>query len=131
EDVEEALAREPGVKEAAVIAVPTAAGGAALHAYLLPQRPVAARRDQDLAALVAQVNGRLAQHQRLASASWWPEADFPRTSTLKVRRHLLPPPTQEAVRVESVQAADDPVGRAVAAAARMPSVAPGQTLGGL
>src|SRR5262249_47359770 len=83
-------------------------------------------------ALVAEANGRLAQHQRLASASWWPEADFPRTSTLKVRRHLLPLPAREAaVRVESVRASDDPVGQAVAAVARVPGVAPGQTLGGL
>ncbi len=129
-DVEDVLRAQPAVKDAAVIAVPTPAGGARLHAYLLPAR--AADRGADLGALVARANGQLAQHQRLGSASWWPEDDFPRTSTLKVRRHLLPPPESVgAVRVESVLAADDPVGQAVAGVARLAAVQADQTLGEL
>jgi 1-acyl-sn-glycerol-3-phosphate acyltransferase len=50
---------------------------------------------------VAAANGRLAQHQRVASAAWWAGADFPRTALGKVRRHLLPAPAgAAAVRVE-------------------------------
>jgi long-chain acyl-CoA synthetase len=128
QDVEDALRHDPAVQDAAVLAVPTTSGGATLHAYLIPASPAA--RDADLGALVARANGRLAQHQRLATASWWPEADFPRTSTLKVRRNLLPlPEAVGVVKIESVLAADDPVGQAIAGAARVQAVADDQTLG--
>jgi long-chain acyl-CoA synthetase len=124
-DVEDALRADPAVRDAAVIAVPTPGGGAKLHAYLLP----AERPTTDPAAVVASVNGRLAQHQRLSSASWWPEPDFPRTSTLKVRRHLLPPPSgAQAVMVDVTRASDDPVGQTIAAAAHVATVTPTQTL---
>jgi long-chain acyl-CoA synthetase len=130
QDVEDALRQDPAIKDAAVVAVPTTSGGATLHAYLLPASPGA--RDGDLSGLVARANGRLAQHQRIATASWWTDVDFPRTSTLKVRRNLLPlPENVGAVRVESVLAADDPVGQAIAGAARVQSVPDDQTLGGL
>ncbi len=130
EDVEAVLCAQPGVKDAAVVAVPTSAGGATLHAYLLPVG--AAPDDAALAAIVAAANGRLAQHQRIATASWWPEVDFPRTSMLKLRRHLLPPPESvRTVKVESVQAADDPVGQAIAGLAGLPGVGVQQTLASL
>jgi long-chain acyl-CoA synthetase len=127
EDVEEILRAHPAILDAAIIAVPTAAGGATLHAYLLPS--LAADRTADLTAILAECNGRLAVHQRIASASWWEGTDFPRTNLLKVRRFLLPPPTATvAVRVESVLAADDPVGQAIAGAAGVSSVKPEQKL---
>jgi long-chain acyl-CoA synthetase len=137
QDVEDVLRSQPAVKDAAVVAVPTPAG-ATLHAYLIPasaQERAAgpsAGSGPALSAIVAAANGRLAQHQRLATASWWPDADFPRTSTLKVRRNLLPlPETIDAVKVESVLAADDPVGQAIAGTARVGAVQPQQTLGEL
>ena len=81
---------------------------------------------------MAHANGRLAQHQRVATASWWPDPDFPRTSTLKVRRHLLPlPEAVHAVAIDSTLAADDPVGQAVATVAKVPAVTDDQTLGEL
>jgi long-chain acyl-CoA synthetase len=130
QDVEDVLRQQPGVNDAAVIAVPTAVGGAILHAYLLPAEP--GDGSVDLTALVARANGQLAQHQRVATASWWPDADFPRTSTLKVRRSLLPQPESvETVKIESVLAADDPVGQAVCAAAGVTAIRDDQTLGEL
>jgi long-chain acyl-CoA synthetase len=130
EDVESTLRADEAVKEAAIVGVPTPGGGMVLHAYLIPARE--ADRQRDLAPIVARANGRLAQHQRVATASWWPEPDFPRTSTLKVRRHLLPlPEAVHAVAVDSTLAADDPVGQAVAAVAKVPAVADAQTLGEL
>jgi long-chain acyl-CoA synthetase len=130
QDIEEVLRTHPAVKDSAIVAVPTPGGGARLHAYLIPAH--AGDQETDLGALVAASNGRLAQHQRLASASWWPESDFPRTSTLKVRRHLLPSPEAvTAVRVDSVLAADDPVGQAVGEVAHVPVVPSDQTLGAL
>ena len=130
EDVEAVLRAHQAVQDAAVVAVPTPGGGAKLHAYLLPG--LNADRTADLSAILAECNGRLAQHQRLASASWWEGTDFPRTNLLKVRRHLLPRPAAvTAVGVESVMAADDPVGQAIAGAAGVTAVQPEQTLSGL
>jgi long-chain acyl-CoA synthetase len=130
QDVEDVLRSQPGVKDAAVVATKSPTGGAALHAYLIPTD--AAARSTDLVGLAARCNGRLAQHQRLASVSWWPEADFPRTSILKVRRHLLPTPDRVAVvNIESVLAADDPVGQAIAGVAHVASIQATQTLGEL
>ena len=84
-----------------------------------------------LNAIIAACNGRLAVHQRVATASWWEQPDFPRTSTLKLRRNLLPAPTAAAtVKVDS-RAADDPVGQAIAGVAKVVGVQPAQTLGEL
>ena len=128
QDIEDVLRAHPAVQDAAVVVVPTPAGGARLHAYLIPAR--GSERAADVGTIVAQCNGQLAQHQRLGTASWWPGSDFPRTSTLKVRRHLLPlPESVKAIKVESVLAADDPVGQAVAGVARVSGVRADQTLG--
>src|SRR5215471_5916206 len=130
EDVEAVLREHPAVKDAAVVAVPLPSGGASLHAYLVPTR----QRDNqvDLRQIIAECNARLAQHQRVTSGSWWPEADFPRTPMLKLRRHLLPRPTAvAAIRVASALAGDDPVSQAIAGAAQVASVSPDQTLSDL
>ena len=96
QDVEDALRAQPGIQDAAVLAVPTSSGGARLHGYLIPARPDDRRTDPQQ--LLRGANARLASHQRVATASWWPEADFPRTNTLKVRRHLLPQPAPDGAR---------------------------------
>ena len=130
QDVEDALRAAPTVQDAAVIAVPTPGGGARLHAYLLPVTP--ADRATDPNALLAAVNTHLASHQRVSSASWWPDADFPRTSTLKVRRHLLPPPAEQPAGTGGAPPVEgDPLAEAVANVAHVSSVADEQTLGQL
>jgi long-chain acyl-CoA synthetase len=130
QDVEDTLREDPAVGDATVISVPTAGGGATLHAYLLPSSTAA--RSKNLGALVAVANGRLAQHQRVATASWWPEADFPRTAIGKVKRNLIPlPETLAAVRVESAAAANDLVGQSIAGVAHMTVVRDDQTLAAL
>jgi long-chain acyl-CoA synthetase len=127
EDVEEVLRAHPAIRDAVVLGAPAAAGGLRLHAYLLPKTE--ADRLSDVAVIVAACNGHLAAHQRVATASWWDASDFPRTTILKVRRHLLPPPESARIAVvEGVLAADDPVGQAVAAVARVPRVETRQTL---
>jgi long-chain acyl-CoA synthetase len=125
EDVEEALRTDSAVRDAAVVAVSTPGGGMRLHAYLLPAQPSA--RQMDPRGLLAHVNSRLASHQRVATASWWPDADFPRTSTLKVRRHLLPQPGDEPVEA-APPVEGDPLAQAVANAAHVTSVGEDQTL---
>ncbi|MBV9174548.1 MAG: AMP-binding protein [Chloroflexi bacterium] len=129
QDVEDALRAQEPVQDAAVVVVPTATGDARLHAYLLPARP--SDRSLDPRSLLPAANARLASHQRVATASWWPDADFPRTSTLKVRRHLLPAPSSERHSVEARAAppvAGDPVAETVAGVAHLASVRDHQTL---
>ena len=125
EDVEDALRAEPAIRDAAVLAVSTPGGGMRLHAYLIGAQPSA--RGSEPRDLLARVNSRLAVHQRVATASWWPQADFPRTSTLKVRRHLLPPPTDDTPEA-APPVEGDPVAQVVANAAHVTSVAEDQTL---
>jgi long-chain acyl-CoA synthetase len=127
QDVEDALRAQPSVQDAAVLAVPTPGGGARLHAYLIPNGP--ADRASDPLLLLARANARLAGHQRVSSTSWWPDADFPRTSTLKVRRHLLPAPTnQPAHPTGSPPIEGDPLAEAIANVAHLTTVAEEQTL---
>ena len=130
QDVEDALREDADIADAAVIATPTASGGATLHAYLIPARGGSPL--PNVTPIVSRCNGRLAQHQRIATASWWNEPDFPRTAIGKVRRNLLPlPEALGATRIESASAADDPVGQAIAAVARVPAVQSEQNLLGL
>ncbi len=118
DDVEDQLRKLDMVKDAVVLLVPGASGGATLHAYLLP---AGARDPQVIPGIVATANGHLAVHQRVATASWWPEDDFPRTSTLKIKRRLIPIPdrlqahAQSTQQVDVTQAGDDPVAAALRA----------------
>src|SRR6185437_15084234 len=89
-----------------------------------PAQPAA--RSTDASSGLAHANTRLASHQRVSSASWWPDADFPRTSTLKVRRHLLPAPADMPAGTGGA-----PPAEAVANVARVSSVTDDQTLGQL
>src|SRR5262249_52802411 len=99
-----------------------------LHAYLVP-----AEEPTPIGPVLAAANRRLAVHQRVAAASWWPEADFPRTHTLKVKRGLLPLPSElgDAAAVTAAAVGPDAGTRAVAGAARTASIRPEQTLGEL
>jgi len=80
QDVEEALARVPGVIEAVVMAVP-GDYGPQVHAVLLCDSNHA-----DAGAIVHQANTELAPHQHIRSCETWPESDFPRTLTAKIKR---------------------------------------------
>jgi long-chain acyl-CoA synthetase len=131
DDVEAQLRKVDAVKDAVVILVPGASGGATLHAYLLPR---GARDPEAIPGIVAAANGHLAGHQRVATASWWPEDDFPRTSTLKIKRRLIPLPDRLPAREHSTQqldvtqAADDPVAASLRAVVAGAAVGDSQTL---
>ncbi len=130
EDVEDVLRADPAIADAAVVAAPTPSGGATLHAYLIPA--TAAGHTADPGAIVARGNTRLAQHQRVATASWWAEGDFPRTAIGKVRRALLPVPDRAAVAgVAPAAPAEDAIAQAVEAVARTQIAGDAQTLGEL
>jgi long-chain acyl-CoA synthetase len=86
EDIENEL-RVAGVRDSVVIE--TRPGR--IEAVVLQPAGVAdnaAMRDATNAAMKA-ANARLAQHQRLAAFRFWPDDDFPRTHTLKVKRDVV------------------------------------------
>ena len=80
EDVEAVLSRQPGVEGSAVVPLATA-GGSEPVAVLLFRGP----RDAAQGAVVA-ANQNLAEFQRVRQWKLWPDLDFPRTSTGKIRR---------------------------------------------
>jgi long-chain acyl-CoA synthetase len=80
EDIENVLCSLEGVKDAMVIGLMDNEQGPEVHAVLLLQDPGRART------IVQQANKRLAPHQQIRSFTVWPETDFPRVHTLKVKR---------------------------------------------
>jgi long-chain acyl-CoA synthetase len=87
EDVENAL-RTAGVRDSVV--VETRPGR--VEAVVLAPRdadPEAAGVRESLQSAVKAANASLAVHQRVAALRVWPEDDFPRTHTLKVKRDVV------------------------------------------
>lgn len=80
EDIENVLNTLPGVKDAVVVGLEKADQGPEVHAILLMEEPEKAK------AVVQAANKQLASHQQIRSSTIWPNADFPRTHTLKVKR---------------------------------------------
>jgi long-chain acyl-CoA synthetase len=81
-DVEAAFAGAPGVRGVSVLGLPLARGER-VHAALLMERGA------DPQAAVTAANERLLPKQRVRGHTVWPEDDFPRTATGKVRRGLM------------------------------------------
>ncbi len=82
EDIEAVLAGDPRVRDAAVVGL-VRAGELRVHAVLLT-----ANRDQ-AESIVRDANARLTGSQQIRSHSIWPDDDFPRTPTQKVKKRLV------------------------------------------
>ena len=82
EDLEAVLQRHPAVEGAAVVGVPRGAD-TEVHAALIVDGEGSAKD------AVAWANGMLAEHQRVHAFTVWPDEDFPRTHTLKVKKALV------------------------------------------
>ncbi len=80
EDVENVLQSNEAIKDAMVFGLTKQGQGPEVHAVLLMNDPNQAR------AVVQQANKQLAPHQHIRGFTIWPEQDFPRTHTLKVKR---------------------------------------------
>lgn len=89
EDLEAALRRQPGVKDAAV--VPLARNGNAEPCAAIILR----HGEKDAETAVKAANQSLAEYQRMTAWLVWPEEDFPRTSTQKPRRDLIQKTVQD------------------------------------
>ena len=83
EDVENILLSQPSVKDAVVIGLSENDQEPTVHAVLLMNDPGQAK------AAVQQANRQLASHQQVRGFTVWPDLDFPRTHTLKVKRPEL------------------------------------------
>ena len=57
--------------------------GVEIHAALVTEDPESAQ------AAIAWANEQLAEHQRVRGFTVWPEEDFPRTHTLKVKKQVV------------------------------------------
>jgi long-chain acyl-CoA synthetase len=82
QDVEGTFALDPRVREACVLGIPDPAGEH-VHAALL------LRKGADPESVVRTANERLIPRQRVRDHTLWPEEDFPRTSTGKVRKGIV------------------------------------------
>ena len=80
EDVENALTSNPLIKDAVVFGLEERGEGPQVHAVLLMEEPGQAK------AVVQQANKQLAPQQQIRGFTVWPESEFPRTHTLKVKR---------------------------------------------
>ena len=83
EDVENILLTIPSIKDAVVVGLKEGDQGPVVHGILLIDDPDHAR------AAIQQTNRQLASHQQVRNYTIWPEEDFPRTYTMKVRRPEL------------------------------------------
>lgn len=83
EDIENVLLTNPAIKDAVVVGLTEDGHDPVVHAVLLMEDPNQAR------AALQQANKQLASHQQVRGFTIWPEADFPRTHTLKVKRPEL------------------------------------------
>ena len=98
EDIEAVLNKHDEVVDATVVGLPRGAD-VEVHAALLVQDP------EKAADVVTWANGRLADHQQIRGMTVWPEEDFPRTHTLKVKKGLVLDAIQSAAATESTSVA--------------------------
>lgn len=82
EDIEAELRKHDSVSDAAVVGL-LKDGGVEVHAALVLN---SAERASEV---VSQANSRLAEHQQVRGFTVWPDEDFPRTHTLKVKKPLV------------------------------------------
>lgn len=80
EDIEHELIKIQGVRDACVIGLERDSGHVEIHAVLLLEKKVSPD------AVVKEANSHLEAYQQISGFSVWPEEDFPRTVTKKVKR---------------------------------------------
>ncbi|HTI29587.1 MAG TPA: AMP-binding protein, partial [Methylomirabilota bacterium] len=83
EDIEAVLGRDQRLRDATVVGWQPPRGELRVHAVLLID-------DVSLAdAVVRDANAQLGAHQQIRGVTIWPDEDFPRTHTLKVKKRLV------------------------------------------
>ncbi|MCY4624624.1 MAG: AMP-binding protein [Chloroflexi bacterium] len=82
DDIQAVLNRHPNVTDSAVVGLPRGSS-VEVHAALI------LNDNADPETIVSWANEQLGEHQRVRGVTVWPDEDFPRTHTLKVRKPLL------------------------------------------
>ena len=82
EDIESVLKRHEAVADAVVVGLPRGSG-VEVHAALIMEGSAEAE------GVVAWASAQLAEHQQIRGHTVWPEDDFPRTHTLKVKKGVV------------------------------------------
>ena len=88
EDLESALRRQPGVKDAIIVPLPRDGNAEPCAVLLLHE-------DAQPDPIVEAANRELAEYQRLHTWFVWPDEDFPRTATQKPRTNLIAQTVEE------------------------------------
>jgi long-chain acyl-CoA synthetase len=83
EDIEAVLARDERVRDVTVVGWQPPGSDLKVHAVFLLDDPSQAD------AIVRDANAQLGAHQQIRSHSIWPDDDFPRTPTLKVKKRVV------------------------------------------
>ena len=86
DDIQAILTRHPQVKDAAVVGLQQGPAVEVHAALLLEESEDAVGAAEEA---VAWANGQLAEQQRIRGFTVWPEEDFPRTHTLKVKKQIV------------------------------------------
>ncbi len=133
EDIEAELKRNEVVADAAVIGREREGGAVQVHAVLLMRER--AQADD----VVRTANTRLADHQQVGGYTVWPDEDFPRTHTLKIKKQEVIARLRELdadrdapPRPRPPSAAEDPLMRVIGIVSGTPAgeIPPAATLGG-
>lgn len=82
EDIETVLVKDPRVRDAAVVGV-GASGDVRVHAVLIMAD------GEEAAGVVRDANAKLSGSQQIRGHTVWPEDDFPRTHTLKIKKRIV------------------------------------------
>jgi long-chain acyl-CoA synthetase len=83
DDIEAVLGRDARLRDAAVVGLEADGAGTRVHAVLLLDEPALAE------SIVRDTNASLAGHQQIRGWTVWPDEDFPRTPSLKVKKRLV------------------------------------------
>ncbi len=110
EDIETALNLQPAVKDSCVVGLEGDSGQVAIHAVIL-LKDAAVAPDQ----MIQQVNDQLASYQRITGWTVWPEDDFPRSITRKVKRDAV----LQVLKSKNTEADNRPVGGEITALMRL------------
>jgi long-chain acyl-CoA synthetase len=122
EDLEAALRSQPEIRDCVVVGLERN-GNAEPCAALLLRDSAAGSNDPEIA--MQRANATLAAHQQIRRWFLWPEPDFPRTSTHKVRANLVREVAQQQLTVLDTSAAittagQSPLGELIARITRRP-----------
>lgn len=83
EDIEFELNKIPGIKDSCVVSLEKSSGAVEIHAVLLIDKEQSSPAVEDV---IEKANKNLTSYQQITSWSVWPEEDFPRSTTGKVKK---------------------------------------------